>query len=542
MKPKFYLLIGLSLLATGVSGQTNAKEKGLASITINAAQAQVEFLSSDWMEGRATGQKGEFIAADYIASMFKYIGIKGAGDKAYTKITKRQRWDGVEAKEYTSYFQNFYLQKKIDETATLSVTSANGKHTEYFENRVDFAFSGSALGQKIHSAQLVFVGYGYRNKALGYDDFKKVDVKGKIIVRLSGFPGHTDTSSTAYRKIHDNTPYFNYYLRKEKNIIAKEKGAIAIIEIDPNRNIGRWVGEPDFLHQSYQEQENNAPIYQYRYSLPADTVPSDIPVIYPSARLGNRILAGTNIDTFEKECAKNLKPASKRLPGISVSFTHKVTTELIRVRNVLGVIEGENRNEIVVVGGHYDHLGKTDGRIWNGADDNASGTVGMLMLARAFAQSGIKPKKTIVFAAWTGEEIGMRGSRYFTSNPYGGDIDKVKLYVNFDMISKESESDTLHNQIRMTYSSALTSLEEKTKEYATVYNLNLDFICRSTKSPRGGSDFSSFAAKNVPVISLIAGFPITYHTPKDETKDINWQKMVDIVKVTYLYLWDVVNQ
>jgi len=521
--------------------QNDAKEKGYSTLTKEAAQAQVDFLSSDWMEGRATGQKGEYIASDYIASMFKFSGVKGAGDKAYTKTTKRQRWDGVKSKEYTSYFQNISLQKKLDEDVSLSITSENGNIVNYFEKNVDFSFYGSLLGQNFN-AELVFVGYGYQNKELGYDDFKKLDIKNKVIVRLSGFPGHKDTSSHAYNKVYEDKPYFEYYLRREKNKIAKEKGALAVIEISSNPGTKRWIEKPEFLESSYHETKNNASLYKYSYSVPSDNIPDNITIIRPSVRLGNRFLDGIDSEKFEKECAVNLKPASIELKDIKINFNHKVNTELIKARNVIGVIEGENKDEIVVIGGHYDHLGVSEGHIWNGADDNASGTVGVLMLAKAFAESGIKPKKTIVFAAWTGEEIGMRGSRYFTNNPYGGDISKVKLYVNFDMISKSSESDSLKNQVRMTYTSSLTTLEENSKNYNKEYDLNIDFICRSAKKPRGGSDFTTFAAKDVPVISLVAGFPITYHTPEDETKDINWDKMLGIVRVAYLNLWDYVNE
>ncbi len=535
-----WLFISLFLLAPIiVLSQETPLEKGLKAITKESAQAQLEFLASDWMEGRATGTKGEFLAADYLASMLKFMDVDPAGDKDITQPTREQRWSGIKAEEYISYYQNIYMIKQLESNSSLSIIANDIEYT--FTENVDYSLYGGNSSIKIN-ADLVFVGYGYTSEETGYDDFKGIDVKNKIVIRLNGYPGHNDTSSPGYKKFHKNERYFEYYLNKNKDKIAKEKGALAIIDIYPNLNPKNWIDKEDFSNLS-QNESPKSPIYEHRLELPSDNFDTRPLEIYPNNKLINKILEnqGINIEQFEKQVANSLKPNSKSLKNIKLKTDYKVKTKLLHTRNVLGVIEGENKDEIVVVGGHYDHLGASNGFVWSGADDNASGTVGVWMLAKAFKASGIKPKKTIVFAAWTGEEKGLLGSEYFADNPYGGKIENIKFYLNFDMISKDSENDTLKNQARMVYTSYLSELKAKSEENIKNYDLNLDMIYRPSVKPRGGSDHTSFSAKNVPIMYFMAGFPITYHTPKDQTYDINWDKMLDIIKLSYLNLWEIVN-
>ena len=540
---KLHLLTVLLIISPFIlQAQETPLEKGLNAITKESTQAQLEFLSSDWMEGRGTGTKGEFLAADYLASMLQFMDVKPAGDKEWTTPTREQRWNGIRSKEYSSYFQNIYMIKQLDSKSSVSIHSKDKNQSIGFQENVDYAIYGSGPSMHVNS-ELVFVGYGFVDEEEGYDDFKGVDVENKIIVRLSGYPGHNDTNSLGYKKFHKDDRSFEYYLSRNKDKIAKEKGAIAIIEYFEDINPKYWMDDKEF-EKINQNESPRSPIYKHRLELPSDEINSRPLKLFPSKLLANKIIENQdiNFEYFEKTVASTLKPRSKELNDIKIKLDYQVETELEHARNVVGVIEGENKDEIVVIGGHYDHLGAADGFVWNGADDNGSGTIGVWMLAKAFAASGVKPKKTIVFAAWTGEEKGLLGSEYFADHPYRGKIENIKFYVNFDMISKDSENDTLKNQARMTYTSSLTDLEELTKKNIEQYDLNLDLRYRSSEKPRGGSDHSSFSAKNVPIMYFMAGFPITYHTPKDKTHDINWDKMVDIIKLSYLNLWEVVNE
>lgn len=535
------LFLVINTISFNISAQDEAIQKGLEAINTESIKAQLEFLSSDWMEGRATTEKGEFLAADYLASMLQFIGIDPAGDKEWTQPTRKQRWSGIRSEEYTSYFQNIYFTKELESNASLSIYNSENSSIN-FSKGVDFDIYGKPYNMQA-KAQVVFVGYGFTDKESGYDDYKGVDVKGKIIIRLEGYPGHLDTNSLGYKKFTKEQRYFYYYLNREKNKIAKEKGALAVININESIDLKYWIDKPEFMEKDYNESAWS-PIYEHELYLPSDTLENSPMSIYPTKKIINKIFENQDIDIkeFEKQVANSLKPKSKKLKNINIGITYEAKTKLALGRNVLGVIKGEKKDEIVVIGGHYDHLGIKDGQIWNGADDNASGTVGVWMLAKAFKASGIKPKRTIVFAAWTGEEVGLYGSEYFTEHPYGDDINNIKFYLNFDMISKDDDTDTLKNQATLTYTSSLENMEEKTENNISDYDLNLDLNYRSSEKPRGGSDHTSFSSKNIPIMYFDAGFPITYHTPEDETSDINWEKMRDIIKISFINLWDIVNK
>jgi Zn-dependent M28 family amino/carboxypeptidase len=235
----------------------------------------------------------------------------------------------------------------------------------------------------------------------------------------------------------------------------------------------------------------------------------------------------------------SLKPASRELAGKKVRIKTSVESRMIRVRNVVGVIPGKDTSEIIVIGGHYDHLGKHDGWIWNGADDNASGTVGMMTLAKAFMVTGQQPEKTIVFAAWTGEEKGLLGSEYFADHPYNDA--KMILNLNYDMISRDDRDDSLGVKCSMVYTKSYPILEEMSEKHNEAYGLGLDISFRPAEIPRGGSDHTPFAQKNVPVFYFMAGFPPEYHQPDDHTSLVNWDKMVNIIKIGYLNIWELAN-
>jgi Zn-dependent M28 family amino/carboxypeptidase len=205
------------------------------------------------------------------------------------------------------------------------------------------------------------------------------------------------------------------------------------------------------------------------------------------------------------------------------------------------MIEGENPNEFVAIGGHMDHMGMDNGKIWNGADDNASGTVAVMTIARAFAASGVKPKRTILFCAWTGEEEGLLGSEYFTEYPSMGKIADYSFYMNFDMISRDVATDTLKNKAGVTYTKAYPKLEEITKQAVSQYKLNLNLSYTASETPSGGSDYTAFAQNKIPVIAWMAAMHPDYHQPSDQVSLINWNKMLDIVKLGYLQVWEAAN-
>ncbi len=391
---------------------------------------------------------------------------------------------------------------------------------------------------------IVFAGYGLSHEESGYDDFKGMDVKGKVILRLSGYPGHTDTTSTAYKAINPDGKLSGWRLNQTKNEKASELGAAAVIEMDQGTDYMKyWADNIPFRYNS-RDYEGDTPresYYETSLKLPGNEVGGEPTYLSVSGRLWNALLKDAGVDPaeFEKGVKDSMKPVSQEIKGKALKLRTTVDSRIIRARNVVGVIPGKDTSEIIVVGGHYDHLGKHDGWIWNGADDNASGTVGVMTIAKAFSAAGRQPEKTIVFAAWTGEEKGLWGSKYFAEHPY--ENARMILNLNYDMISRDNHDDTLGVKCSMTYTEKYAVLEETTRKNNEEYDLGLEIRYRPSERPRGGSDHTPFAEKDVPVIYFMAGFPLEYHQPGDHINLVNFDKMVNIIRIGYLNIWDLAN-
>jgi len=538
IKTLFVQLTITSLLLGSLSTQGQSVEEAIKTINESSLKAQLNFLASDWMEGRESETKGAFIAGDYIASMLQVFGIEPCGDMEYTFPYQGQR--GVRPEAKPSYFQKFNIIKyKMSDKQSFSlVREVNGARlVKNFDYGIDYNLSDIETDTEI-DAPVVFVGYGVKNDSLKYNDFAKVDVKGKIILRFDGYPGFRDTTSSSYKKLK----FSNLWSDKER--WALEAGAIGVINLTayPNKEFGKARNLP-FRYQSGEIESETAPekYYDKKAVLANDSLKKSLPAIRISARLQNELTALINIDifSFEMDAKNNLKSSSKEISGLRIGLKSGVESELVTVRNVLGMIEGVNKNEFIVVGAHYDHLGKYNGYIYNGADDNGSGTVGVLSIARALKATGKKPEKTIIFAAWTAEEKGLLGSEYFVKNFPG--VYRIDLNVNFDMIGRSSVKDTVGNKCRIEYTKIYSGFQELSKKFVNDNGLNLDVIYTGSEKPSGGSDYAPFAEKDVPVISFAAAMHPDYHQPTDEVAKIEWKKMADIIKLGFLNINELAN-
>uniref|UniRef100_UPI003217EF68 M20/M25/M40 family metallo-hydrolase n=1 Tax=uncultured Draconibacterium sp. TaxID=1573823 RepID=UPI003217EF68 len=522
-------------------------QNGLEAITEEAVQGQLEFLASDWTEGREVGTKGAYMAADYIASMFKTYGVKPFGDEFFSRPSRAEMKAGKRAVKSKSYFQNFSLIKyEPGEEQLFSVISDNAgiQSTASFGFQTDFYVNTGSIGQSA-KAPLVFVGYGFVDEEEGYNDLNNIELKGKIAVVLRGFPGHRDTTTIGFKKFEPQGRYASYYMERNKSKRLKDAGAIAVIHVDlENDPTMGWAANQIYPLKGryYEADERLKSYYDSRIAFPEEYLDLNLPSFTVTQRVANHIFSGTKLDieSFERSVAQNLKPASQELTGKLVGFKTTVKSQIIKARNVVGIIEGRKKDEFIVVGGHYDHLGKYNGWIWNGADDNASGTVGVMTMAKAFMATGKQPEKSVIFAAWTGEEKGLLGSNYFVKEAMEKDLDVV-LNVNYDMIARDQESDSLGNQARMGYTKANSLIGEITKKHIDDFNINLDLQLRASEKPGGGSDHAPFANEEIPVLYFMAAMHPDYHAPSDELDKINWEKMTNIIRIGFLNTWEFAN-
>lgn len=543
---KQFVLFTLLLVGISVFAQTDI-EKGLAAITQDAVRGQLEFLASDWTEGRAVGTKGEYIAADYIASMFQVYGIKPFGDEAVSTPSRREWMTGIRPKPGKTYFQNFSLiqyEPGAEQSLSVIFTGINSERAVNFGYKTDFSVRTGVVGQNA-KAHVIFVGYGFQNKEKGYDDLKNINLKGKIALVLAGFPGHKDTASVAYKKFAPDGRRTLYMLERNKSELLEKSGAIAIIQVIPGSDPMLSWAQNQIYPVKGAHYEADKPLNSYyntAMAMPSDSLTSNLPVFTVTTRLANEIISGTGINftEFEKNAVEKMTPASKELPGKMIAFNTTVKSEIVKVRNVLGYIEGEKKDEFIVVGGHYDHLGKYDGYIWNGADDNASGTVGVMTIAKAFMATGKKPEKSIIFAAWTGEEKGLFGSEFFVEQAQKKKMNIV-LNLNYDMIGRDVERDTLKNMADMSYTKAYQGIMEITKKNIADYSINLNMGYRGSESFGGGSDHAPFAQAGIPYFYFMAAMHPDYHQPSDELSKINWEKMTSIIRIGFLNTWEFAN-
>ena len=219
------------------------------------------------------------------------------------------------------------------------------------------------------------------------------------------------------------------------------------------------------------------------------------------------------------------------------------THRSLKLNNILGWIPGERTDEYVIIGAHFDHIGYdptlAGDQIYNGADDNASGVSAALQIARAFAASGKKPLRNVIFAFWDGEEKGLLGSKYFVQTcPF---VKQIKGYLNFDMIGRNNKPDRPRHVVYF-YTESHPAFGQWLKDDIKEYGLKLEPDYRAWDRPIGGSDNSSFALQEIPIIWYHTDGHPDYHQPGDHAERINWEKLTDITRAAFLNMWNLANE
>jgi hypothetical protein len=439
------------------------------------------------------------------------------------------------------------------------VTTGGEVKTHAYQGGLDFMQPYAAVPEAI-TAPVVFVGYGIAEPSLKWDELKGLNLKGKVVLMLTEAPGKDDPKSPFNSTKELKDKYFpaggnmmmmmrmrgqNRFNKADE--IAK-LGPAAIVQV---QNTGSDAEIFKMLSAPRQVNDERPIINKprYRLSVAGDTQPSmgeqRVATLTITREMANLLLqsVGQTIDELKKKIETTGKPASMDVPGAKLTIATTAKTELVRGLNVLGVIEGSDpklKDEYFVVGAHCDHLGRWEDYIYNGADDNGSGSVGVLNIAKAMAASPIKPKRSIVFALWTGEEEGLLGSRYYVENPVFP-LDKTVGYLNFDMISRPYDSETLARGLRMfnipgaeeiikqvrAPQFVTVSLTEGTpfadiaREMNNYVGLDLALRPSALGVGSGGSDHASFASVKKPFIYYMAAMTADYHQTSDSVEKVS---------------------
>ena len=496
----------------------------------------LSFLSSNWMEGREAGARGGFMAADYIASMMQINGLQPYGDEGNGYPT------ALALKGNRSFFQNFIVVRHHVEKSILSVIqqSAEGENSILLSPDTDYQIDPIPFSREA-VAPLIFAGYGIEAPGNGYNDYADLDVRNCIVVVLDGFPGHTDTTSRAWKKLGTNFGT-EFASSSSKLRVAERHGASALVVIhcaDSDNQYQPLLVNRDVVNIAMNKSKPTEPEYDTPgYNLPGDTATTTIPCFMTGAE-ASRLIAtgiGTDLSAFEKKAAREMKTDSKRVSGKKVRFSVTVKNELLEVRNVLGIIPGTDTTKNIIVGAHYDHLGTRNEWIYNGADDNASGVAGLLALSGYWAAGEAKPVCNIIFAAWTAEEKGLLGSSYYVSHTQATP-DRTLLYINMDMIGRSAPDDTARRILSigtMTVGDSLRSIAKRSNlRLQHPFELDLWDV-----AGHSGSDYASFMAVNIPIMTFFSGFHDDYHSPRDVASKIDARKMENILRIVNDCLWE----
>lgn len=473
-------------------------EAATADLSEDRYLSYVRYLASDELKGRGDGTPELDEAADYITTQFHALGLRPKGE------------DGT-------YFQTFPITTGAEFGPSNDIR-IDGRKLQIKEDFVPVPFSTTGTFE----GPVVFVGYGITAPEYHYDDYAGIDVDGKAVVVFRHEPQELDPKS-----VFNGTNFTTHAAFISKAINAKQHGAKAIIFItDPNNH----VPEPDKVGEATRGAETD-----------------DVGISSIHARreavmeLFKR--AGQDLGVIQKEIDTKLQPHSFELATGRV----RIVTDIVRtrkpVRNIVGAIKGADprlKDDWVVIGAHYDHLGLGSrnslapsqiGKIHHGADDNASGTAGVIELARLAAKNPGSFKRSVLFVAFAGEEIGLLGSSYFVNHPTVP-LANITGMINLDMIGRVKA-----NRIFVEGVGTSPNLRPWLEDMDKFSGLRLDY----SNSGYGGSDHMSFTMKKIPVMFFFSGLHSDYHKPSDTADKINAHDAVRVLSLVYMMMEKVAD-
>jgi hypothetical protein len=471
----------------------------------------VTYLASDELEGRGVTTHGINLAADFIAAEFKKAGLKPAGK------------DG-------SYFQPFTMPGAVLlKPATLKLAGAGGKEIE-LKSGEHFQPLGVSTSGTV-SGEVVFVGYGITSKAPAtdkqpadgspvIDEYDGLDVAGKVVVILRDTPRADNKSSIPQnwrRKYGSMT-------EKMTNAVAHKAAAILVVNDRDTASDG-----DDLLNFGYYAA----------YGASLLRLP-EIPVLHVRRSVVEQIL-GAKLEDLERDIDRDLKPRSRAVEGWKASLSVEVqrAKDAVKIRNVVGVLEGSGdlKDETIIVGAHYDHVGYGGANslspskkmaIHHGADDNGSGSTSILELARRFGAIPKREGRRLVLMAFSGEESGLLGSEAYCKDPIFP-LDKTAAMVNLDMVGRLVK-DKASGKDRLTVYGTGTA---KTFDgLIDAMNKKYDFQIKKVATGLGPSDQMTFYEKKIPVFFFFTNDHDDYHRPTDTADKINVPGMRRIVDLT----------
>ncbi len=462
-------------------------------IDLENLKRHINYLAADSLKGRKAGEQSAMKAAEYIKRQFENHGLEPLCD---------------------DYFQYFDVVKEVNPGLN------NSFAFDDFKGRLKKDFTPLSFTKNCElTAPVVFVGYGFDIDldTLKWNDYDGIDVKGKWVMVLRGDPEIDDAESV----------FIPYSKERSKVVTAEDYGAAGVIFVT-----GPKVNSDDELLSLYYDKTQSR---------------ADIPFLNVTREVANKLLKKNlrSVGELEKKINKTREPIRFEIP-IEVKAATEVELEKSETANVVGLLkssDAELSDEYILIGAHYDHLGmggpgsgsRTPDTIavHYGADDNASGAAGVVELAREFAENRAELGRSIIFAAFSAEEMGLLGSKAFVRNS-PVDLKKIVAMVNFDMIGRLKENETVM------ISGTGTSVE--TDSLLDLIVEDEDLKLSKSQEGFGPSDHASFYAENIPVFFISTGVHADYHTPRDNVDKIKYAGEKRVLELSYELVFTIANR
>jgi hypothetical protein len=523
MKRFYICLIAMLLIEMApVSVYSQKSQNSINQITSSDLESYITFLASPLLKGRMNGDEGLEIAAQYIASQAKLIGLKPANGN--------------------SYFQPYSVIKKSMNPEKTKMQIISGNKDTVTINDPFFQLLPSGPSDFVIEGDVVFAGYGIKSDKYKYNDLENLKTEGKILVVMNRAPMSEDGKKCQFEEPNWTT-VMSLQLKLTTLIFSKAKAIL-------------FVPDPKSGFQSFYESNPGfAGTYDSFLSLKGDKEEllnpfmSAMPkVIFINRKVADALLQGSGHDLAElqKSIDATLKPQSFVIAGKQIKITEVSKSEEKTLNNVAGYIEGSDpvlKNEVVVFSGHYDHIGVTGGKVNTGADDDASGCAALLSMAEGFQSLEKKPLRSILFLWVSGEEIGLYGSKSYVDHPLFP-LDKTVADLNMDMIGRVKEPADSTDENPMTGpNSVFVITDSQSKDLREIADnidkkspLEFDYSLSGRDHPLqlfARSDHYNFVEKDIPVLFFTTGLHTDYHTPGDVVGKIDFQKMEMVTRTMY---------
>ena len=518
-------------------------QTGFDAIRESDLRSNLTFIAGDGLEGRMSLQPGDDATAEWVASEFAKAGLQPAAADASGKPSFLQPVPLIEYKPDPS-------------ATTLSLSRKGAAPQQWHAPQVSCTFRNNIDA----SGGLVYVGYGITAPELNYDDYANVDVRGKIVLLMEHEPQENDPKS-----IFNGTGNTRYATSRVKLLNAQRHGAIAVL----------LMPEPNATHVPTSKRLANvlAGVTTKRLTpIPLQAIADDevnIALATIQAGVADELLqnSGATGKELQSSIDRDLKSHSREIAGVQLHLQAKNSgTRAANTYNVTGLLPGSDpalASETLIVSGHHDHNGASEVEeqnghhhfdIWHGADDNGSGTVGVVELAHAFTANPVKPKRSILFVVFASEERGLLGSYYMAQHPLRP-LATTRAMVNFDMIGRDEKpspqtdgvieipADTSNrlNLVGTLYSPDFLHIIQHEDEH-----IGLILDDRFERDTALGIFFRSdqfpFILHDVPALWFFTGFHPDYHHVSDTVDKIDFSKMTRIVRLSYLTLFAIADE